>query len=980
MLPELPSFEDFFEAIHEYRPYPWQSELARRVVEDGCWPDTVGVPTGGGKTAALDVAIYALAQDADHAPDRRRAPRRVIMVVDRRTIVDQSFRRACQIREALVGAETGPLVAIRERLLALMGRREPGDEPLQIALMRGGVPRDDGWARRPDQALLAVSTVDQVGSRLLFRGYGVRPKMMSVHAGLLGQDTLLLLDEVHLARPFQETLGALRTHWRAWTERPLGPDRWQFVSLSATSGSTNTFGLRAADQKLPRLRKRLDAAKPLELILAKSTTHDKLGQVKAAWVKALVSKADDYVKAGAKCVGVVVNRVDTARAVAEKLSQTKQREVQLVTGRMRDADRAVAAQRLDERAGPDWAARRPPKAPPFLCVATQTIEAGADLDFDAMVTEVAALDSLVQRFGRANRTGDHSQAPIAVVAPKDVLRVQDPVYGTAIGHAWSWLATLSDPIDVGVDRLTSLLATAPSQAMAPSPCAAVLLPAHLDLLSQTGPRPEPDPDPAHYLHGLDPPRPEVQVVWRADLGLSSDEDEATMQLLQVPPTSFEALALPLGVARRWLAGDPAGSFADVGGDRSDETPARDADANQQVLVWDGERAIATQVTRIGPGQTLVLPAAFGGIESGNFSPAATEPVLDIGDLGRTVRTGRPVLRLDPRVHGEKSPTGAKWPGGLASPPPTPDGVSRTLAKAREEIADWVSAVRPPPGEFNTLLEHIREVGFTAHPMGRTWVLAGKKRLATDTVLDLARRENSPPADDARTADDESVVSGQPVLLDAHLRHVSEWLEALAIACGLDSKHVDDLRLVGRLHDLGKAHPGFQILLHGGDEIQAAAAIAGDRPLAKSGLNLRDKASRQRAAHRARLPRGFRHEMATVALLMAAADGLAPLSCAHDPELVLHLIASHHGHARPFAPPEDHSQASAVRPVETSIDGGALVGPGDHGMDRVDSGVGERFWLLQRRYGWWGLAWLEAIVRLADHRASEEEELHPGGSR
>ena len=91
---------------------------------------------------------------------------------------------------------------------------------------------------------------------------------------------------------------------------------------------------------------------------------------------------------------------------------------------------------------------------------------------------------------------------------------------------------------------------------------------------------------------------------------------------------------------------------------------------------------------------------------------------------------------------------------------------------------------------------------------------------------------------------------------------------------------------------------------------------------------------------------------------------------HD--LVLHLIASHHGHCRPFAPVVFDEENV---PVNFELCDQQILWRGPTGLERLDSGVADRYWRLVRRYGWWGLAWFEALLRLADWRRSEWEETH-----
>ena len=96
------------------------------------------------------------------------------------------------------------------------------------------------------------------------------------------------------------------------------------------------------------------------------------------------------------------------------------------------------------------------------------------------------------------------------------------------------------------------------------------------------------------------------------------------------------------------------------------------------------------------------------------------------------------------------------------------------------------------------------------------------------------------------------------------------------------------------------------------------------------------------------------------------------------DMMLHAIASHHGHARPFAPvvfddsPPDVHLRLAFPPsgerLEVALSRTDRLQCPAH---RLDSGISERFWRLNTRFGWWGLAWLETTLRLADWVASSQ---------
>ncbi|MFO0473122.1 MAG: hypothetical protein ACK51Z_19075, partial [Pseudomonadota bacterium] len=157
------TFEDFFREVQGIAPFPWQTVAAHLLAQRRT--PRVTVPTGLGKSAMVDAAVWAAAQGGW---------RRIAFVVDRRIVVDAVHERAQRIAQALAAPGRSPGLA------TLAARLGPGAP--QVVRLRGGVHGDDDWVLHPERITVALTTVDQLGSRLLFRGYGVSPRRWPMHA------------------------------------------------------------------------------------------------------------------------------------------------------------------------------------------------------------------------------------------------------------------------------------------------------------------------------------------------------------------------------------------------------------------------------------------------------------------------------------------------------------------------------------------------------------------------------------------------------------------------------------------------------------------------------------------------------------------------------------------------------------------------------------------------------------------------------
>jgi len=786
--------------------------------------------------------------------------------------------------------------------------------------------------------------------------------MAPVHAGLLGQDALILLDEAHLSAAFEQTLGFLFS--RRKPAKAPGEDLaivapWAVCTLTATprDHAARVFELDAHERAEESIAQRLRAAKNVEF----NEVEDALGP--SGHVQAFVDAAERLAKPG-ETIAVVVNRVKLARAVRERLAE--RHHAILLTGRVRPLERDRLIEEYRSRL---FSGRRPEsEEAPLFVVATQCIEAGADFDFDGMVTQIAPLDCLRQRFGRLDRLGSHGRTAGLVIAARDEVAKSakpDPIYGDRARKTWEWLLSKAREPAKGENKRLNLGPDAMAELIAPDPegargCAAaaksapVLRAADVAFFTMTHPRPHPDPHLPLFLHGDPRVEADVVIVWRADL--PDPPDKTAMAIVAcLPPKAAEALAVPLREARQWLTGSAQADVGDVEGAEPGIEEARQR--GREALRWRGAEDPQTRLVEareLRPGDTIIVPAEYGGCDKFGWAPESKNAVADLGDEAATpYEKRRAILRLHPKLWPLVDPS---WGEVARLLQDHEEGPAKALVDALMELVEENSEISARLGRFADakLEQPIFPYDGDAEPETPSGAILVAPRGLAKAKVEEGTGEAVSDGDDAGS------FRPRPLPLERHLAQVEAKAREFAENARLSAKLVETIAFAARFHDSGKADPRFQTYLAGGVQ-------PGPEPLAKSGRRI---APATEAAIRAAsgLPKSWRHEALSVRL---AARTLDPDNPSVDTALALYLIGSHHGQGRPFFRHDDPWDE-----YEREL-AGQILPPGA-GPQRLDFDWRGRDWAelfeeLNDRYGAWGLAYLEAVFRLSDHRASEAAE-------
>ncbi len=953
-------FSRFYLAVNGYEPYSWQVRLMKYVAESGDWPNQIGAPTGAGKTAVEEVHVFLNAFAGSYGIPRN-LPRRICLVVNRRSLVDSQFIHAQDISRLLADSQMhvgiskpdddGILELVANRLSArqaIVGvdDNESSTPPLSVDSMHGGtdVPGlDRDWRSHPERVMIICSTPDMFGSRLLFRGYGISKGARPIEAGLLAYDTVLVVDEAHLNRQLVQTASRVKNieglSKMPLSNFPLKP--LQVVESTATPPSKacaeNIVGVTQDDLLLDEnLARRLNSKKGI-ILKESSETGEKYASSIAAACQGHIGS-----------VGVILNTVSLALKVAEALRKNSEKKCITVVGRMRphDRDQEISSIAYCEEHDEE-----------IFIVGTQALEVGMNYDCQTMVTELAPATSLVQRFGRVNRFGHYPDAQVIVFIPEKPI---GPYSSRDLLESRAWLETL------------------PIEGVSPNWLA------NNDVPGTTSKRKVfqrlERNDVEYFSHTSEDLAADEGVlgtgtrVNRADLDLwlrddfSTDEDSdldivvrgglpkdgqvALGILSRVPSLPEERLPCPIGSAKRIL--EMAGKtkalsrfFLSNDGTTFSCESLNAGDAEKVPDEFDPDT--------LRPGSLLVFDQ-----EDARFFKENTIPPYGELSAKNEFECIHDVYESALLVRGEGKDEPCKHPFILGS---HDIGLSSEAMKSAlgsfctQVLARTDDGLDPVDQELlESLAKDLEEKGCSKSyldciPTAEVLVVQDCPDLEESAVsLPDANRVFvicQPNLSDASSSGLEMAAS-KPITLASHSADVAKMASTLAEALGIDGTIKDALEEAGKRHDDGKIDSRFQEMLRGRSQVGS--------PLAKGRISSRVCVISAR--HRLGIV-GWRHEQLSAAMTWSA------LRNSTQKNLVTRLVGTSHGYGRDSF----IWSGTGLTKDEQLLD--------DHLVSMVelfDQGEWEHLVsVTSNEFGFWRIAFLEAIVRAADVRISAGDE-------
>ena len=684
-------FSSDFQELTGYEPLPWQSRLYDRLYA-GDIPSVCAIPTGLGKTMVIPIWLIALKHQ--QAAGQGTLPRRLVYIINRRTVVDQATKVVEQIRDKWT-------------------------DPPAISTLRGELADNGEWRKDPSVPAIIVGTIDMVGSKLLFNGYGDGRYGRAHHAGLVGQDTMWVHDEAHLTPAFSKLLHQVEREQQECQEmRPI-----QVMELTATPRSDkDVLRLDGADYDHPIVNERIHAEKIVKLHEVeknkiKSCIVELARQHTSSRVLIYVHTPSE-VQAIAKSLVTALTQERRAKAKSrgekyQKLDNWDHR-IAILNGRMRGEERDqlvrsnevyrkfLSAESVDES---------------IYLVCTSAGEVGIDIDADHMVCNMTTMDSLIQRLGRVNRRGlkraqvdivydekktdekEDKKPPAPSLVTCDILKR----WGEFNGSPKNLRALLSGL--TGDERKDAFSSTAQ-----PPPLKSVIL----DEWSMTSVDRIPSRvNVQQYLHGREDYRPMIHVVWRKEIDLFAeygvtDKRTLTDWFRMCPVRSRERLPVLWSETKKELSKIEGSAVRiDTAGDAKWIKLSELADIDDQVDF------------------TLVLSPKSGGLDSsGMLDTSVQEETEDVAVFGKEPERGR---LLD----------------GIDGPCPFADDIPaswRERGRVRLRIEDERPAVelvlymrvREMPAEYatfrQTLAEHtqriVEEVCFISKRLGLNDEISG----------------------------------------------------------------------------------------------------------------------------------------------------------------------------------------------------------------------------------------------------------------